>query len=207
MVYLQHTGEGAAILDGSPGKEKNTMAVPKANQRAVNKYKKNNYDRIEITVPKGQRAVFQAHAATLGESVNGFIGRAILEAMERDGGTASSSPPQAAETAQGAGVVSLHSKAAGTAQEAAETGIKPAPVDKVKAAEELFRILGDLGTVDLDKARCERLGIMYLPPDTLEAAQRAAKRTGETVAAFVARAVADQEKRDDRSFQMGINPA
>ena len=61
------------------------MPVSKANQRAVNKYKKNNYDRIEITVPKGQRAVFQAHAAARGESVNGFIVRAISEAMERDG--------------------------------------------------------------------------------------------------------------------------
>ena len=60
------------------------MPVPKANQRAVNKYKKNNYDRIEITVPKGQRDVFQAHAAARGESTNGFIGRAINETMERD---------------------------------------------------------------------------------------------------------------------------
>lgn len=68
----------------APGKEVIKMAVPKANQRAVNKYKKNNYDRIEITVPKGQRAVFQAHAAALGESVNGFINRAISETMERD---------------------------------------------------------------------------------------------------------------------------
>ena len=37
---------------------------------------------------------------------------------------------------------------------------------------DLHGILGDLGMVDLDKARCERLGIVYLPPDTLEAAER-----------------------------------
>lgn len=60
------------------------MPASKANQRAVNKYKRNNYDRIEITVPKGQREVFQAHAAARGESVNAFINRAISEAMERD---------------------------------------------------------------------------------------------------------------------------
>ena len=190
-------------MGGSPGKEKIKMAVSKAQIKATAKYEAKTYDKTLIRLPKGRLDEIRAHIEPAGESLNGFIGRAILETMERDGGTASSSPPRAAETAQGAGVVSL----AGTAQEAAETGIKPAPVDKVRAAEELFRILGDLGTVDLDKARCERLGIMYLPPDTLEAAQRAAKRTGETVAAFVARAVADQEKRDDRSFQMGINPA
>lgn len=112
------------------------MAVPKANQRAVNKYKKNNYDRIEITVPKGQRAVFQAHASTLGESVNGFIGRAILEAMERDGGgtaapgvapaervlaeTAPTSSQQSAETAQGSGGIPVSPGTLAAAEQAAE---------------------------------------------------------------------------------------
>lgn len=96
------------------------MAVPKANQRAVNKYKKNNYDRIEITVPKGQRAVFQAHAAALGESVNGFIGRAIAEAMERDGdGIASETAGKRPESTTGAGAVSLPSETVKIAQEAA----------------------------------------------------------------------------------------
>ncbi|MCI6255015.1 MAG: hypothetical protein MR648_00185 [Clostridiales bacterium] len=41
-------------------------------------------DRINLTVPKGRKAVIQAHAAAKGESVNGFIGRAIEETMERD---------------------------------------------------------------------------------------------------------------------------
>lgn len=61
------------------------MPASKANQRAVNKYKKNNYDRIEITAPKGRRDEIKAHAEAHGESVNGFINRAISEAMERDG--------------------------------------------------------------------------------------------------------------------------
>ena len=64
-----------------------------------------------------------------------------------------------------------------------------------------------LGNVDLDESRGERLGIVHLAPDTLETAQRAAERTGETVADFVARAVSEQQGRDDRSFKMGINPA
>lgn len=60
------------------------MSVSKANQRAVNKYKKNNYDRIEINVPKGQKEVIQSAAAAAGESVNAYINTAILQRMERD---------------------------------------------------------------------------------------------------------------------------
>lgn len=101
----------------------------------------------------------------------------------------------------------MPSAALKAAQEAAGAEIHPTHVDKVKAAENLFHILGDLGTVDLDKARCERLGVMYLPPDILETAQQAAERTGETVVDFVARAIEEQQRRDDRSFKMGINPA
>lgn len=61
------------------------MPVPKANQRAVAKYVKNNYDEIKVRTLKGQREIIQAHAAKNGESVNGFINRAIQETMERDG--------------------------------------------------------------------------------------------------------------------------
>ena len=61
------------------------MAVSKAQQRATNKYISKAYDRINLTVPKGKRDTIQAYAAAQGESVNGFINRAIDEAMERDG--------------------------------------------------------------------------------------------------------------------------
>ena len=60
------------------------MAVSKAQQKATNKYITSNYDRINLTVAKGRKETIQAHAAARGESVNGFIGRAIEEAMERD---------------------------------------------------------------------------------------------------------------------------
>lgn len=60
------------------------MAVSKANQKAVNKYVKNNYDRINVTLPKGQREIIRAHANAQGESVNGFIRRAIRESIERE---------------------------------------------------------------------------------------------------------------------------
>lgn len=60
------------------------MAVSKAQQKAVNKYMKEKYDRINLTVPKGQKEIIQAHAEAHSESVNGFINRAISETMERD---------------------------------------------------------------------------------------------------------------------------
>ncbi|MGN1028194.1 MAG: Arc family DNA-binding protein [Faecousia sp.] len=44
-----------------------------------------NYDRINVTMPKGRKDIIKAHAEGMGESVNGFINRAIEEAMERDG--------------------------------------------------------------------------------------------------------------------------
>ena len=62
------------------------MAVSKAQQKAVNKYMAANYDRINLTVPKGKKDTIQAYAEAQGESVNGFINRAISETMERDGG-------------------------------------------------------------------------------------------------------------------------
>lgn len=61
------------------------MAVSKANQRAVNKYVKTNYDRVNVTMPKGRKDEIKAHADAHGESVNGFINRAIDETIQRDG--------------------------------------------------------------------------------------------------------------------------
>ena len=60
------------------------MAVSTAQQRAVNKYVKNNYDEVKLRMPKGKKDVIQAHAAQQGESVNAYINRAIDEAMQRD---------------------------------------------------------------------------------------------------------------------------
>ncbi len=62
------------------------MPVSKAQQRAVNKYMAANYDRINLTVPKGLKATIKAHAETQGESLNGFINRAIDETMASDEG-------------------------------------------------------------------------------------------------------------------------
>lgn len=60
------------------------MPASKAQQKAVNKYMAANYDRVNLTMPKGKRDTIKAHAQTTGESVNGFINRAIDETIERD---------------------------------------------------------------------------------------------------------------------------
>ncbi len=60
----------------------------KASTKAQNRYIAKVYDRINLTVAKGRKAVIQAHAQAQGESVNGFVNRAIDETMDRDkGGT------------------------------------------------------------------------------------------------------------------------
>lgn len=56
----------------------------KAQQRAVSKYMKENYDEIKVRVGKGQKEIIKAHAESRGESVNSFIGRAIENQIERD---------------------------------------------------------------------------------------------------------------------------
>lgn len=56
----------------------------KSQQKAVNKYMKSNYDRVNLVMPKGKKDIIQAHAAQQGESVNAYINRAIDEAMQRD---------------------------------------------------------------------------------------------------------------------------
>lgn len=49
-----------------------------------NQWARQNQDRILLAVPKGQKEVIRGHAIKRGESVNGFIGRAITETIERD---------------------------------------------------------------------------------------------------------------------------
>ena len=63
----------------------------KTSSAVKNKYKAKTYDRIEIVVPKGQKEELQAYAASIGESLNAFVNRAIAETLERDKNKAYSS--------------------------------------------------------------------------------------------------------------------
>ena len=49
-----------------------------------NNWQKENVDRVNLTMPKGRKEAIKAHAEAHSESVNGFINRAIQEAIERD---------------------------------------------------------------------------------------------------------------------------
>lgn len=62
------------------------MPASKAQQKAVSKYMKENYDEIKVRMKKGKKETIKAHADAQGESVSGFINRAIDETMERDKG-------------------------------------------------------------------------------------------------------------------------
>lgn len=48
-------------------------------------YNKTKYEDLRVRVPIGKKDAIKAHVEAQGESVNGFINRAIDEAMERDG--------------------------------------------------------------------------------------------------------------------------
>lgn len=74
--------EGAYKKD--PPRREVNMAISKAQQASVNKYVKSNYDRINVTMPKGRKDIIKAHAESQGESVNSFINRAIESQIERD---------------------------------------------------------------------------------------------------------------------------
>lgn len=110
------------------------MTVSKAQKSATAKYESKAYDKVLVRMPKGRKDEIQTFAAQTGESVNGFINRAIGEAMGE-------SPQKPAGAPQGMGAI--------------------------------------------------------LTPAALKTAQEAAQRAGETVPAFVSRAVDIQAKRDE----------
>ena len=56
----------------------------KTNAQVKNDYAKKKYDDIRLQVKKGQKAIIQEHATKRGESLQGFINRAIDETVQRD---------------------------------------------------------------------------------------------------------------------------
>lgn len=73
------------------------VAVSKAQQKAVAKYEAKVYDKTLIRLPKGRLDDIKTHAVAQGESVNGFINRAIDHEMERDGPRGPTEPLEGAE--------------------------------------------------------------------------------------------------------------
>ena len=90
MLYLSYGGKGKPVLPPLMITQKagvnmsEETKVSKAQQKAVNKYVKNNYDRINVTFPKGQKEIIMLAATAAGESVNSYIKKAVDQRMERD---------------------------------------------------------------------------------------------------------------------------
>lgn len=59
----------------------------KTSAASKNKWIANAYDRINLTVPKGQKEVIQAAAKAAQESVNAYVYAAIMQRMEREANT------------------------------------------------------------------------------------------------------------------------
>lgn len=59
------------------------MALSEARIKANRKYHE-KFDDIKVRVPRGKRQEWQDYATARGESLNGFIRRAVEETMYRD---------------------------------------------------------------------------------------------------------------------------
>ena len=64
----------------------------KARIAANNRYNAKAYDELKIRVSKGNKDIIKAHAAEQGESLNGFVNRAIEETIKRDSSSESDTP-------------------------------------------------------------------------------------------------------------------
>ncbi len=59
------------------------MPASKAQQKAVTKYMKENYDVYQIRMPKGKKDSIKAAATAAGESLNQYIIHAVDHRMEQ----------------------------------------------------------------------------------------------------------------------------
>ena len=57
------------------------MAKTKTSTAVKRRYNEKSYDRLAITVPKGQKAAIEAHARAQGESINGLVNRLLRADM------------------------------------------------------------------------------------------------------------------------------
>ena len=63
----------------------------KNSYESIKRYEDKAYDKVLVRFPKGKKDIIKAHAEARSESVNGFINRAIDEAIERDEGAPAAS--------------------------------------------------------------------------------------------------------------------
>ena len=60
------------------------MPVSEAQRKSNAKHDAANFEYFTVKAKKGTREALKAYAATVGESLNGFINRVLHEAMKRD---------------------------------------------------------------------------------------------------------------------------
>lgn len=59
------------------------MPIRKSQQKAVTKYMKEHYDSINVRVPKGKKDIIKSVAEKNGDSINGFVNKAIDERIKK----------------------------------------------------------------------------------------------------------------------------
>ena len=84
-MYNKKEKEGSAIAE---------RKYTEAQKKSAQKWDAANLDRVSVAMPKGKKDIIKAHAEANSESVNGFINRAIDEAIERDGSAPAASEGQ-----------------------------------------------------------------------------------------------------------------
>ena len=193
------------------------MPVSKAQQKAVHKYVKANYDRMELTVPKGRKEIIQNAAASQGQSVNAYINQAIDGRMERDnGGGVGSETGNAVEVTQTLAEVAQTLTEAKRMVRAAGDVILPSLLresvaEASRAAGEtddafLWRAVSGQAEQDREKRKAAANAsdapqgilipvVVSLSLEELERVQAAAEAAGEGVTDFMRRAVKTRAAR------------
>lgn len=67
-----------------PEEIKKKREYSQAQNKATQRYIKNNYDSVMVRMPKGKKDKVKAFAESKGESLNGFVNRVIDKEMESD---------------------------------------------------------------------------------------------------------------------------
>ncbi len=107
-----------------------------AQKQSAKKWDAANLDRLSLALPKGSKDTIKAHAEAHNESVNGFIGRAISETMERDTSQKPSESPVRAASPL-VGIITLDTLKA--AQKAAEATGEDMPAFMARSVEMTVR--------------------------------------------------------------------
>ena len=84
MLFFVYFGTCTLTAQSSIIALKGGERVAKTRAEINNAYAKKAYDDIRLQVPKGQKEIIREHAQTKGETLGGFIKRAINETMERE---------------------------------------------------------------------------------------------------------------------------